>query len=104
MADPPSVYIPGLHFFCDHRCWRCPLSDRCLVPVRIAERPAVRRGRYTGSAPAARVAEVVMASLSVTIEQVGLVAAEHPPFPEADLASIVDPDVAAKSAEADPLT
>lgn len=45
-----------------------------------------------------------MASLSVTIEQVGLIAANAPPAGEPDLSSMVDPEVAARSAEADPMT
>ena len=64
--------IPGLHFFCDHRCWRCPLAHRCQVAIQMAEDPP-RRGRSLVNSPAARVANVVMASLHVTVEQVGIV-------------------------------
>jgi hypothetical protein len=64
--------IPGLHFFCDHRCWRCPLAHRCQVAIQIAEDPP-RRGSALVNSPAARVANVVMASLRVTVEQVGIV-------------------------------
>ena len=64
--------IPGLHFFCDHRCWRCALAHRCQVPLRMAQDPP-RPGRSRLNSPAARVAEVVMASLYVTVEQVGIV-------------------------------
>ena len=65
--------IPGLHFFCDHRCWRCGLAHRCQVPLRMAQDPP-RPGRSRLNSPAARVADVVMASLYVTVEQVGIVA------------------------------
>lgn len=77
------------HFFCDHRCWRCPLSERCLVPVRMAEQPP--RLRPVDGGPAGRVADVVMASLAVTFEQVGLAALQErrgdaaPPVTEPDL-------------------
>jgi hypothetical protein len=65
--------IPGLHFFCDHRCWRCALAHRCQVPLRMAQDPP-RPDRPRLNSPAARVADVVMASLYVTVEQVGIVA------------------------------
>jgi len=64
--------IPGLHFFCDHRCWRCPLAHRCQVAIQMAEDPP-RPSRSLVNSPAARVANVVMASLHVTVEQVGIV-------------------------------
>jgi len=64
--------IPGLHFFCDHRCWRCTLAHRCQVPIRMAQDPP-RPARSLRNSPAARVADVVMASLCVTVEQVGIV-------------------------------
>jgi hypothetical protein len=73
MTETAAPIIPGLHFFCDHRCWRCPLSHRCQVPVRMAQAPAGKTRAVSGRGPAARVAEVVMASLYVTVEQVGIV-------------------------------
>ena len=73
MAERAASIIPGLHFFCDHRCWRCPLAHRCQVPLHMAKAPP-RPSRSPVSSPAARVAGVVMASLYVTVEQVGIVA------------------------------
>jgi hypothetical protein len=72
MDERKVSIIPGLHFFCDHRCWRCPLAHRCEVPIRMAQQPP-RSGRARLNGPAARVADVVMASLHVTVEQVGIV-------------------------------
>jgi hypothetical protein len=73
MDERKVSIIPGLHFFCDHRCWRCPLAHRCQVPIRMAQDPP-RPSRSLVNSPAARVANVVMASLYVTVEQVGIVA------------------------------
>jgi hypothetical protein len=73
MDEPKISIIPGLHFFCDHRCWRCALAHRCQVPIRMAQEPP-RSGHSRLTGPAARVADVVMASLYVTVEQVGIVA------------------------------
>jgi hypothetical protein len=73
MDERKVSIIPGLHFFCDHRCWRCTLAHRCQVPIRMAQDPP-RAGRSMVNGPAARVADVVMASLYVTVEQVGIVA------------------------------
>lgn len=72
---PNRAIIPGLHFFCDHRCWRCSLAQRCQVPIRLAEHPT---GPRAGSGPAGRVAEVVLASLYVTVEQVETALADLP--------------------------
>lgn len=75
MAASDVSIIPGLHFFCDHRCWRCPLAHRCQVPIRMAQSPVPTDPR---AGPTGRVAAVVMSSLHVTIEQVGVVMAALP--------------------------
>lgn len=31
MATCPSSFIPGIHSYCDRRCWRCRLNDRCEI-------------------------------------------------------------------------
>ncbi len=110
MADTRPAYIPGLHFFCDHRCWRCPLAARCLVSARMTARPMPRSHRSATLRPAARVAEVVMASFHVTVEQAGAIAAaienRAPAAGPAALehARACDPDATERAAEADPLT
>jgi hypothetical protein len=107
MAERAAAIIPGLHFFCDHRCWRCPLSHRCQVPIHMAKDPP-RPRRSQMNSPAARVAGVVMASLYVTVEQVGIVVGlarchGEPPYTDAaptDLQALAD---RRKDAERDPL-
>jgi hypothetical protein len=115
MAQTESAIIPGLHYFCDHRCWRCPLSDRCRVPIRMAESPeAIRPAKSAG--PAGRVAAVVLASMYVTFEEVTMaVSAASAPVgllegrgeaPAAPALDMDEPNVmstAARSAENDPL-
>ena len=71
MTQTESALIPGLHYFCDHRCWRCPLSNRCRVPIRMAESPAEMRPSPSAG-PAGRVAAVVLASMYVTFEEVAM--------------------------------
>jgi len=88
MAQIPNTFILGVHHFCDHRCWRCPLSDRCRVPARVLTDPEVKRAAAAG--PAGRVAAAVLASLYVTVEEVdGLIASapERPRFEQASLAA-----------------
>ena len=67
MADT-SQYIPGIHFFCDHRCWRCPMTHRCRVWTRVADGPGSRAP--DGGSPVARVAAVTMAAMHVTVDEV----------------------------------
>lgn len=66
MVDSPR-FIPGLHYFCDHRCWSCPLADRCAVHARWLASPESRRHPRC---PAARVDAVVALSLQVTLDDV----------------------------------
>jgi len=67
MADTPQ-YIAGIHFFCDHRCWRCPMTHRCRVWARVADGPGSRPPE--GGGPMARVAAVTMAAMHVTVDEV----------------------------------
>ena len=67
MADTPR-YIAGIHFFCDHRCWRCPMTHRCRVWSRVADGPGSRPP--DGGGPMARVAAVTMAAMHVTVDEV----------------------------------
>jgi len=67
MADTPD-YIAGIHFFCDHRCWRCPMTHRCRVWTRVADGPGSRAP--DGAGPLARVAAVTMAAMHVTVDEV----------------------------------
>jgi hypothetical protein len=108
MDERTVSIIPGLHFFCDHRCWRCALAHRCQVPIRMAQDPP-RAGRLRVNGPAARVADVVMASLCVTVEQVGIVvglAADRsgpPGYAGPAPAPLEPPADRRKDAEGDPL-
>src|SRR6186997_1054169 len=67
MAHTPP-YIAGIHFFCDHRCWRCPMTHRCRVWARVADGPGSRPPE--GGGPMARVAAVTMAAMHVTVDEV----------------------------------
>jgi hypothetical protein len=62
-----SRFIPGLHYFCDHRCWHCPLANRCAVNARWVASPESRK---KPRCPAARVDAVVALSLQVTLDDV----------------------------------
>ena len=107
MAQTGSALIPGLHYFCDHRCWRCPLSNQCRVPIRMAESPAAPPNRSAG--PAGRVAAVVLASMHVTFEDVamavstGTAPTEHLGGRDEPSDDCGVPPASVRSAEADPL-
>jgi hypothetical protein len=58
--------IPGIHYFCDHRCWRCALTERCAVFARWMTSPERQIAAKNG--PAARVASALAVSLQVTME------------------------------------
>jgi hypothetical protein len=66
MAQTLSVPIPGIHYFCDHRCWRCRLTDRCAVFGRWMT--SEERQRAAKGGPTARVASALAVSLQVTME------------------------------------
>ncbi len=65
--------IPGIHYFCDHRCWRCALTDRCAVFARWMTSPERQRAAKDG--PAARVASALAVSMQVTIEDASVMLA-----------------------------
>jgi hypothetical protein len=67
MADSTSLFIAGVHFFCDHCCWRCPLAARCRVHARWSSTPEPARLR---AHPTERVAAIVKMAMEVTIEDV----------------------------------
>ena len=73
MTDTPS-FIFGVHHFCDHRCWRCPLAARCRVHDRWRR---IREPASLRKQPAARVARVVKATMEVTLEEVTEMAELH---------------------------
>ncbi|HEX5069401.1 MAG TPA: hypothetical protein VFV78_04230 [Vicinamibacterales bacterium] len=66
MAQTLAAPIPGIHYFCDHRCWRCKLSDRCGVFGRWMA--SEERQRAAKGGPTARVASALAVSLQVTME------------------------------------
>jgi len=72
MANP-STFVPGIHYFCDHRCWRCSLTDRCAVFDRLSQSPP--RARKTPLTPTNRVASALAASLEVTMEDAAVMMA-----------------------------
>jgi hypothetical protein len=82
MANPPT-FVPGIHYFCDHRCWRCSLTDRCAVFDRLRQSPPRNRKTQT---PTSRVAAALAASLEVTMEDAtvmmasGVVPQSHAPI------------------------
>jgi len=69
----PSFTL-GLHYFCDHRCWRCPLNARCAVFARWSDPANQKKTMFTG--PGGRVASVLAVSLDVTMEEAVTLAAE----------------------------
>src|SRR6187455_2189844 len=72
MANP-SPFVPGIHYFCDHRCWRCGLTDRCAVFDRLSQSPPPPRKTHT--TPTNRVAAALAASLEVTMEDAAVMMA-----------------------------
>ena len=79
----PSTCIPGIQYFCDHRCWRCALTHRCAVFARWSRSP--ERQAAAAANPAGRVASALAVSLEVTMEEITVVAAATgaaPPVPE----------------------
>jgi hypothetical protein len=73
-TQPDSTFTFGLHYFCDHRCWRCPLSDRCAVFARWTQVTHRRKTLFSG--PGGRVASVLAVSLDVTMEEAMVLAGE----------------------------
>lgn len=73
-TQPDPTFTFGLHYFCDHRCWRCPLSDRCAVYARW--KTAIRQHAAVFSGPGGRVASVLAVSLDVTMEEAMVMAGE----------------------------
>ena len=71
--DQP-VFTFGVHYFCDHRCWRCVLRDRCAVCARWTQ--ATNRKSAVFSGPGGRVASVLAVSLDVTMEEAMVMAGE----------------------------
>jgi hypothetical protein len=69
----PSLIL-GLHYFCDHRCWRCPVSARCAVFARWSAATRARKLQF--SSPGGRVASVLAVSLEVTIEEAAVLTAD----------------------------
>ena len=106
LTHPP--FILGIHYFCDHRCWRCPLSGRCAVFARWVDSRS--RGPQP-TEPAGRVAVALALSLEVTMEEATLMmqAAPRMVTPPAQGSNArtdrrtVDPEAAARRAEHDPL-
>ncbi len=72
--QPNPTFTFGLHYFCDHRCWRCPLSDRCAVFARWTQTTRRRQTHFSG--PGGRVASVLAVSLDVTMEEAMVMASE----------------------------
>jgi len=66
MSQAVPAPIPGIHYFCDHRCWRCPKTNRCAVFARWMTSDERRRAAKQG--PTARVAAALAVSLQVTME------------------------------------
>ena len=79
-----STFILGIHHFCDHRCWRCPMSSRCAVFARWVDS---RSRQPAPTEPAGRVAVALALSLEVTMEEAALMmeaARAHAPAPAVD--------------------
>ena len=72
-ASSESAFTLGLHYFCDHRCWRCDLSGRCAVFARWTAATRARTLQWSG--PGGRVASVLAVSLEVTMEEALVLAA-----------------------------
>lgn len=73
-TQPDSAFTFGLHYFCDHRCWRCPLRDRCAVFARWSAATRERAALFSG--PGGRVASVLAVSLDVTMDEAMVMAGE----------------------------
>ena len=58
--------VPGIHYFCDHRCWRCTMTERCAVFPRWMTSDERQRAAKEG--PTSRVAAALAVSLQVTME------------------------------------
>jgi len=71
--DTRPVPVPGVHYFCDHRCWRCALTDRCAVFGRWMT--SEERKRAAKGGPTARVASALAVSLQVTMEDASVMLA-----------------------------
>lgn len=103
MTTDLTTYVFGVHHFCDHRCWRCPLAPRCAVHARWAESGRLSAWRE----PAGRVAGVIAASLQVTLEETAILLA-NAPVPvnvagdDADQ-DVREPEANAERARQDPL-
>ena len=67
----PFPFTISFHYFCDHRCWRCQLSDRCAVFARWQKLSKRKRLHFTG--PAGRVASVLAVAMQVTIEEAAVI-------------------------------
>ena len=88
----------GFHYFCDHRCWRCELSEHCNVFARWQKLD--RRKRLHFSGPAGRVASVLAVSIEVTIEEASVLSAEIErtmPFEKKAFEDAVEADLAAQT-------
>jgi len=73
-APSPFPFPIGFHYFCDHRCWRCELSDHCSVFARWQKLTQRQRMHFSG--PAGRVASVLAVSIEVTFEEATVISAE----------------------------
>jgi len=89
-TTPAPAMIFGLHYFCDHRCWRCSAASRCEVSANLSRQvtPAI----FATMPPGARVASVLAASLDVTIQEAIMLAAAD--ANEADAAPVPDASAA----------
>ena len=95
-AETTSILSSNVHFFCDHRCWRCPLTRRCDVFARVSKYPAAK----TASDPVGRVAAVVLASVHVTVEQTAELMG-HFPFAAQAVANTAEAETAAERRHAE---
>ena len=86
-TTPAPAMIFGLHYFCDHRCWRCSASARCEVSALLSRQVSPRI--LATMPPGARVASVLAASLDVTMQEAMTMAAaeaDAAPAPDASAA------------------
>ena len=74
MPSESLSFISGVNFYCDHRCWRCPLTERCQVFARVARNPPLP----AKGGPAVRVAAIVLESARVMIENTADLLREAP--------------------------
>jgi len=105
----PFPFTISFHYFCDHRCWRCELSDRCAVFARWEALSKRKRLHFSG--PAGRVASVLAVAMQVTIEEAAVITAEIErtmPLEHAACQTVLDPAMLlesdrARSARHDPV-